>query len=136
MVGQQVLVLSIGVRLPDPEPRKMAAPPRGAAILSESRVSEAILRDLTSKIMYYVYLIESQNDKSWYIGYSSDLKRRINDHQKGYGSRTTSLKSNWKLIYYEAYIEKQDAIGREKFLKSGSGRKYLNKQLKNYLLKK
>ncbi len=35
--------------------------------------------------------------------------------------------------YYEAYLNKMDAIGREKFLKSGSGRRYINKQLKNYL---
>jgi len=83
--------------------------------------------------MFYVYLLECQQDKSWYIGYTSDLKRRISDHQNGYGCRTTYLKNNWKLIYYEAYIEKRDAIGREKFLKSGSGRKYLNKQLRNYL---
>ena len=83
--------------------------------------------------MFYVYLLECQQDKSWYIGYTSDLKRRINDHQNGYGCRTTAIKKNWKLIYYEAYTEKQDAIGREKFLKSGSGRKYLNKQLRNYL---
>ncbi|MCK5510346.1 GIY-YIG nuclease family protein [Candidatus Parcubacteria bacterium] len=83
--------------------------------------------------IFYVYLLECQDDKSWYIGYTSDLKRRISDHQNGYGCRTTSLKKNWKLIYYEAYIEKRDAIGREKFLKSGSGRKYLNKQLRNYL---
>ncbi|MCK5320520.1 GIY-YIG nuclease family protein [Candidatus Parcubacteria bacterium] len=116
--------------------------------------------------MFYVYLLECQDDKSWYIGYTSDLKRRISDHQNGYGCRTTSaknnkvisrqatkngfaisrqatkngfaisrqaMKNNWKLIYYEAYIEKRDAIGREKFLKSGSGRKYLNKQLRNYL---
>ena len=82
--------------------------------------------------MFYVYLLECQDDRSWYIGYSSDLRRRFNDHQNGYGSRTTKLKKNWKLIYYEAYINNQDAIGREKFLKSGSGRKYLNKQLKNY----
>ena len=85
--------------------------------------------------MFYAYLLECQQDKSWYIGYTSDLKRRVNDHQKGFGGRTTFLKNNWKLIYYEAYTEKQDAIGREKFLKSGSGRKYLLKQLRYYLSK-
>ncbi len=85
--------------------------------------------------MYYVYLIECQQDKSWYIGYTSNLKKRFKDHQSGYGCRTTAMKKDWKLIYYEAYIEKQDAVGREKFLKSGSGRKYLNKQLAVYLNK-
>ncbi|MCK5211921.1 GIY-YIG nuclease family protein [Candidatus Parcubacteria bacterium] len=85
--------------------------------------------------MFYVYLLECQQGKSWYIGYTSDLKRRINDHKNGHGCRTTSMKRNWKLIYYEAYIIKNDAIGREKFLKSGSGRRYLHKQLKFYLNK-
>ncbi len=86
--------------------------------------------------MYYVYLIECQDDKGWYIGYTSDLKRRLKEHQMGQGCLTTSKKQNWKLIYYEAYLDKFDAIGREKFLKGGSGRMYLKKQLKNYLLRK
>ena len=58
---------------------------------------------------------------------------RIKEHQEGKGGRTTSLKKYWKLIYYEGYLMKDDAIGREKFLKSGSGRIYLKKQLRNYL---
>ena len=85
--------------------------------------------------MHYVYLIECQDDGSWYIGYSSDLKRRINDHLSGNGCRTTSMKKNWRLIYYESYLDKNDALGREKFLKGGSGRRFLKKQLVNYLAK-
>ena len=85
--------------------------------------------------MYYVYLLENQNDFGWYIGYTADIKKRVEDHNSGKGSRTTKLGTNWKLIYYEAYINKKDAEGRERFLKSGSGRKYLKKQLKNYLEK-
>lgn len=83
--------------------------------------------------MYYTYLLENKNDKSWYIGYSSDLKKRLAQHQSGQGATTTKKKLGWKLIYYEAYINKKDAEGRERFLKSGSGRKYLKKQLTNYL---
>ena len=41
----------------------------------------------------------------------------------------------WKLIYYEAYLEQADALGREKYLKSGAGRRFLQSQLKNYLRK-
>ena len=51
--------------------------------------------------MYFVYLLENKNDKSWYIGYTNNLKRRLKDHQSGCGCRTTSLKTNWKLIYFE-----------------------------------
>jgi putative endonuclease len=84
--------------------------------------------------MFYVYLLEHTKDKSWYIGYSENLKRRLTEHQSASGSRTTSLKNGkYKLIYYESYLNKLDAIGREKYLKSGSGRKHLKKQLKNYL---
>ena len=84
--------------------------------------------------MYFVYLLENKYDKSWYIGYTSDLKKRLQEHQNGYGGRTTSLKKGWKLIYFETYINQKDALGREKFLKGGSGRKFIKKQLKNYFL--
>jgi len=86
--------------------------------------------------MYYVYVLECQDDFSWYIGYSEDLELRIKDHLSGKGCRTTAMKKNWKLIYYEAYPNKTDAMSREKFLKGGSGRKYLYKQLANHIAKK
>ena len=82
--------------------------------------------------MYYVYVLENQNDKSWYIGFTNNIERRVAEQQSGEGGRTTKLKSSWQLIYFEAYISQKDALGREKFLKSGSGRKYLKKQLKYY----
>jgi putative endonuclease len=83
--------------------------------------------------MYWIYLLENKNDRSWYIGYTSDLHKRVKEHQAGYGSQTTSRKIGWILIYCEGYLNKQDAEGRERFLKSGSGRKFLKKQLINYL---
>ncbi len=83
--------------------------------------------------MFWTYVLENQQDRGWYIGYTSNLKRRIQEHQSGTGARTTRLQKNWKLIYCEGYRNKQDAMGRELFLKSGSGRTYLKKQLKNYL---
>ena len=82
--------------------------------------------------MCYTYLLENKNDKTWYIGYTSDLKNRLSHHQNGSGAETTKRKIGWVLIYYEAYLNKKDAEGRERFLKSGSGRKYLKKQLLNY----
>lgn len=83
--------------------------------------------------MYLVYILENQNDRSWYIGMTADLKKRLAEHKGGYGSRTTSLKSNWELMYCEGYKNKKDALGREKFLKSGAGRRFINKQLTHYL---
>jgi len=82
--------------------------------------------------MYYVYLLESLIDRSWYIGYSSDLKKRFYSHHKG-ENKATKNKRPWKLIYYEAYLNRLDAKGREKFLKSGSGRRFIKKQLSRYL---
>ncbi len=84
--------------------------------------------------MFTVYVLENQNDKSWYIGQTDNLKRRIQEHNSGQGGRTTKLKKGvWKLIYAEAYLDHRDALGREKFLKGGSGRKYLKKQMAHYL---
>lgn len=83
--------------------------------------------------MHYVYLLECQQDKSWYIGQTDDLVARVKRHNSGTGAQTTARKQKWRLVYYEAYIEKADSLGRERFLKSGSGRNYLKKQLKHYL---
>lgn len=83
--------------------------------------------------MYYVYILENLNDKSWYIGSTSNLDRRVDEHLNGSGGRTTRIKKGWKLIYCEGYLDKKDALGREVFLKSGAGRRFLKKQLKNYL---
>ncbi len=83
--------------------------------------------------MYYIYILENKNDKSWYTGYSSNLRHRIRDHLLGRGCKTTSKKSGWRLIYYEAYLIKKDATKREVFLKSGSGKRFIKKQLFNYL---
>ncbi len=85
--------------------------------------------------MYYVYVLQCSADGTLCIGYSADLKTRVRDHLNGKGGRTTMLKKGWRLIYYEAYLNKDDATGREKFLKSGSGWRYLKKQLTNYLAK-
>jgi len=82
--------------------------------------------------MYYVYILKSLKDNNFYTGYTSDLKRRIKEH---FNSEEISTKYRLplKLIYYESYINKKDALGREKFLKSGSGKRYIKKQLTNYL---
>ncbi len=81
--------------------------------------------------MYYVYILEETESKKLYIGFSADLKQRIRTHQS---KKVRSTKyGNYQLIYYESYLNKADALGREKFLKGGSGRKYIHKQLRHYL---
>jgi len=83
--------------------------------------------------MYYVYILQSIKDRSLYIGYTLDLKNRLTQHNKGHGASTKG-KTPWKLIYYEAYRDRKDATGREKFLKSGSGWRLFKRQLNNYFL--
>ena len=77
--------------------------------------------------MFYVYVLHSVKDNGLYIGYSTDLRRRLTSHRSG-DAFATSCRGPWKLIYYEAYTQEADALGREKYLKSGSGRKFLNRQ--------
>jgi putative endonuclease len=65
---------------------------------------------------YWVYIIESLKDHSFYIGYSENLENRLKQHNNG-ESTYSSLKIPWKLVYYEEFDNKKAALIREKFLK-------------------
>lgn len=82
--------------------------------------------------MFYVYLFHPAKDNGFYIGFSTDLKRQLSEHRRG-ASFATKSRGPWRLIYYEAYTEREDAEGRERFLKSGGGRRFLRSQLRHYL---
>ncbi len=84
--------------------------------------------------MFYVYVLQSDSDDGLYIGFSSDLRRRLSEHKEG-KAFATSYRGPWQLIYYEAYLEKEDALGRERYLKSGGGRRFLTAQLPHHLAK-
>lgn len=81
--------------------------------------------------MYYVYILQSEKDGLLYTGYTEHLAQRIKQHNEG-STRSTQNRRPLKLIYYEAYPDKDDALGREKFLKSGSGKRFVKKQLRHY----
>ena len=81
--------------------------------------------------MYCVYVLQSEIDKGLYIGFTADLPKRLSSHNAGESRSTISRRPLW-LIYYEAYLMESDALARERFLKSGSGRCYLDKQLREY----
>lgn len=81
--------------------------------------------------MYFVYVLFSKNDGKLYVGYSTNLKQRLAAHLTG-KVQATKNRRPLILIYYEAYLNRADAKGREKFLKGGSGHKYLYKQLSHY----
>jgi putative endonuclease len=82
--------------------------------------------------MFYVYVLHSIKDNGFYIGFFRNLRARLRQHQDG-ESFATSQRGPWKLIYYEAYLNQEDPLGREKYLKSGSGRRFLRAQLRHYL---
>lgn len=79
-------------------------------------------------------MLQSKADEGLYIGFSTDLRRRLKEHQAG-KAFATSYRGPWRLIYYEAYLEAAEALGREKYLKSGGGRRFLKTQLKYHLAK-
>ena len=78
--------------------------------------------------MYYVYILESEKDKSRYYGVSEDLKRRFQEHNSG-SAKYSNTKRPYKLIWYSAFLDKQKAYDFEKHLKSSSGHAFANKHL-------
>jgi len=84
--------------------------------------------------MFYIYILFSEKDRQLYIGYTPNLKARIEKHQKGFVT-ATKFRRPIKLIYYESYLENLDAKRREIFLKGGKGHNELKIQLKEILRK-
>ena len=82
--------------------------------------------------MYYVYVIQSNKDKQFYTGFTRELQNRLREHNTG---RVSSSKGRgpFELIYYEACLNEQDALAREKYLKSGMGKRYLKNRLRRFL---
>ncbi len=74
--------------------------------------------------MWFVYALRSERDKGLYIGMSTDVKRRLAEHNRGY-NRSTASRAPFKLIHVEQCESREAAREREKFLKSGMGRDIL-----------
>jgi len=83
-------------------------------------------------MFYFAYVLESENDKKWYTGYTKDLKLRLEQHRKKL-VRSTKKRGKMKLIYFEGCLNQQDATHREKYLKTYLGRMFLKNRLKSYL---
>jgi putative endonuclease len=79
--------------------------------------------------MHYVYMLQSKSDLDQrYVGLTSDLKRRIAEHNAG-GSPHTSKYLPWKLVTYVAFSDSRKAQIFERYLKSGSGHAFAKKRL-------
>ena len=81
---------------------------------------------------YYVDVLESLTDGDWYTGYSEDVRKRLDEHNSGKNNSTKNRRP-FKLIYFEGGLNQNDALAREKYLKSGMGKRYLRNRLKNYI---
>ena len=78
--------------------------------------------------MFYTYVLKSELDNKLYIGYSPNLKKRFYEHSVGY-VLSTNKRRPLKLVYYEACLSKDKAVKREKYFKTGFGRRYLKNRI-------
>src|SRR3989344_630183 len=79
---------------------------------------------------FFVYVLKSIIAKKSYVGFTNNMGRRLKEHNLG-GHYYTKRFAPWEIIYTERFNNFQDAINREKYLKSTSGRRFLKKVFKN-----
>ncbi len=83
--------------------------------------------------MIYVYVLRSSRDGYLYTGCSRDLQGRFELHNAGKVPSTRNRRP-LELIYYEASLNEQDALGREKYLKTAYGKRYIRTRCRNYFI--
>jgi putative endonuclease len=81
---------------------------------------------------FYTYVLVSAGDRKWYTGVTRDTIRRLKQHNAGLVS-STKHRVPLKMVYFEACLDKDDAYRREKYLKTGMGKRYLRNRLKGGL---
>ena len=82
--------------------------------------------------MYYTYVLYSVRDGRWYTGATRNLRERVREHESG-RVRSTRHRRPFRLIYYEACLSEADARRRERYLKTGRGKRYLRQRLAVWL---
>ena len=85
--------------------------------------------------MFYIYILQSKKNSELYIGYTADLKKRLEEHNKGL-NLSTKRYIPWEIIYYEACLNVKDAKRREKYLKTTQGGRLLKRRLKEFFYEK
>lgn len=80
---------------------------------------------------YYTYILQSKKDGKNYAGYTKDLNLRFEQHQNGQVD-STKYRRPLELIYYEACLNQQDALKREKYFKTHYGKMFLKNRLNNW----
>jgi len=82
--------------------------------------------------MCYTYVLRSDRDRRFYTGAARDLRARMREHVEG-RVRSTARRRPLTLIYYEACHDIDDAFRRERFLKTGKGKRFLRNRLASFL---
>jgi putative endonuclease len=90
------------------------------------------MNPIRDNYMWYTYIILDKKNNNWYTGCTSDLRKRFKEHNEGLVSSTKG-RGPFSLIYYEACLNKGDSFAREKYLKSGMGKRYIKNRLKRFL---
>ena len=83
---------------------------------------------------YCVYVLQSQKDLLLYHGFTTNIERRIEDHNKG-TTTSTSKRRPLKIVHCEMYLSKKDALRREKYFKTTRGKRMLKLMLRETLIK-
>jgi putative endonuclease len=100
---------------------------RAVALAEADRPNSPSYGWQASLLMYYVYLLKSQSHpRQPYVGSTHDLRQRLTHHNEGRSPHTAKFRP-WLLIAYFAFEEGKTAIAFEKYLKSGSGRAFINR---------
>ena len=81
--------------------------------------------------MFSVYVLQSLKDGELYVGFTDNLRKRLGKHNAG-RVFSTKMRRPLKVIYVEVCFDEQDARAREKYLKTGTGKRFLKYRLKNY----
>jgi len=84
--------------------------------------------------MFYTYVLQSNKNGNFYTGYTNDLRKRFKEHNEG-KSVYTKGRGPYKIVYYEACLNEEDARSRELYLKTGKGKRYLKYRLKRFLFR-
>ncbi len=81
--------------------------------------------------MFYTYVLVSTDKSHRYIGHTQNLKNRLAYHNAG-KVRSTKAYRPWEVAYFEEFGTRDEAIHREKYLKSGVGREWLKMKLNHH----
>jgi putative endonuclease len=81
---------------------------------------------------FFTYVLKSKLDGKFYTGFTSDIEKRLNEHNAG-KVNSTRKRIPFELIYYEFCLNINDAIHREKYLRTTYGKRYIRNRLKNHL---